>query len=550
MSLRSSLGYSLPEETARVARAAFPRGNPYLRLADALGPIFSNPDFADLYPKEGQPAEDPAQLALVTLFQFAEGLTDRQAADAVRSRINWKYALCLPLEDEGFDSTVLVEFRARLLAGGAERRLFDALLDCLKAHGFVKAGGRQRTDSTHVLAAARDLRRLECAGETLRHTLNALATAAPAWLRAWAPAEWYERYGQRLQEYRLPKGLAARQALAERIGADGRRLLDALDAPAAPAGLGRAPAVRTLRRVWLEQYHAGEPVRWRAADDLPPAARMIASPHDPDARTSRKRETAWTGYKVHLTETCDDDAPHLIVPVETTPATTPDWHLPAVIHPALAAKGPLPGEHRLDAGYGDSEVLVSSRTEHAVRVIGPVPPDNHWQARAGQGFDIAGFTINWETRRAACPQGQPSAKWAATHGQRGEPLINIRFSPAACRVCAQRAPCTTSRDGPRVLSVRPQAQHEALQAARRRQTTPEFEAEYARRAGIEGTVAQGLRVRDLRRARYAGLAKVRLQHVLTAAGLNLRRLAAWWDERPLAQTRIAPFVKLTRAAAA
>ena len=133
---------------------------------------------------KSQPAEDPAQLALVTLFQFAEGLTDRQAADAVRARIDWKYALRLPLEDTGFDSTVLVEFRARLLAGDAERRLFDTLLDCLKTHGFVKARGRQRTDSTHVLAAVRTLNRLELVGETVLFALNRLTVVAPDWLRA------------------------------------------------------------------------------------------------------------------------------------------------------------------------------------------------------------------------------------------------------------------------------------------------------------------------------------------------------------------------------
>ena len=183
MSLRSPLGYCLPDGTARVARAAFPKGNAYLRLADALGPIFHNPDFADLYSTVGQPAEDPAQLALVTLFQFAEGLTDRQAADAVRARIDWKYALALPLDDDGFDASVLVEFRARLLVGSAEQRLFEMVLTCLKEQGFVKARGKQRTDSTHVLAAIHVLNRLECVGETLRHTLNVLATAAPAWLQ-------------------------------------------------------------------------------------------------------------------------------------------------------------------------------------------------------------------------------------------------------------------------------------------------------------------------------------------------------------------------------
>src|SRR5262245_51074502 len=173
----------VPALTAQIARAAFPHGNPYLRVIDRLGPIFTDAQFADLYSKEGQPAEAPWRLALVAIFQFAEGLADRQAANAVRGRIDWKYALRLPLDDPGFDASVLCEFRGRLLAGNTERRLFDTLLAQLKAHGFVKAHGRQRTDSTHVLAAIHVLNRLECVGETLRQALNMLAVVAPAWLQ-------------------------------------------------------------------------------------------------------------------------------------------------------------------------------------------------------------------------------------------------------------------------------------------------------------------------------------------------------------------------------
>ena len=169
-------------------------GSPTRRIYDALGPIYRNPQFAHLFPKDGQPALAPAQLALVTVFQFVEGLSDRQAADAVRGRIDWKYALCLPLEDPGFDASVLVEFRSRLIARGAETLLFEALLTVLKEEQLVKPRSRQRTDSTHVLAAIHVLNRLELVGETLRHALNTLATVAPEWLRTWAPSEWFDRY--------------------------------------------------------------------------------------------------------------------------------------------------------------------------------------------------------------------------------------------------------------------------------------------------------------------------------------------------------------------
>src|SRR6266545_6829363 len=185
MSLRAPLVYVIPEQTAQVAQAAFPKGNPYMRMRDTLGPIYVNPEFAHLFPKEGRPAEAPAQLALITIMQFAEGLSDPQTADAVRSRIDWKYALALELTDPGFDASVLCEFRKRLISGNAELLLFETMLTLFREQGLIKAKGRMRTDSTHVLAAIQTLNRLECVGETLRHALNQVAAAAPDWLRSW-----------------------------------------------------------------------------------------------------------------------------------------------------------------------------------------------------------------------------------------------------------------------------------------------------------------------------------------------------------------------------
>ncbi len=204
MSLQPRDAYAVPDETVRVAQAAFHKPSVYMRMRDVLGPIYTDEAFADLFPRRGRPAESPARLALVTIMQFAEGLTDRQAADAVRSRIDWKYALGLALTDPGFDASVLSEFRTRLLGGDATLLLFERMLDQIRAHHLLKERGRVRTDATHILAAIRSVNRLECVGETLRHALNTLATVAPEWLQGWVPADWYERYGRRFEEYRLP----------------------------------------------------------------------------------------------------------------------------------------------------------------------------------------------------------------------------------------------------------------------------------------------------------------------------------------------------------
>src|ERR671921_2282639 len=172
MSLKPSQIGPVPEETARIARAAFRKGNPLLKLRDELGAIFADADFADLFPKLGQPALPPWRLALATILQFREDLPDRQAAEAVRARIDWKYLLGLELDDPGFDHSVLCEFRSRLLKGGAEERLLHELLEACQARGLLKARGRQRTDATRVLAAVRLMNRLELLGETLRAALR------------------------------------------------------------------------------------------------------------------------------------------------------------------------------------------------------------------------------------------------------------------------------------------------------------------------------------------------------------------------------------------
>src|SRR5262245_32683816 len=234
MSLKSEPVEDVPEETVRVARAAFPEASRPMQLRDHLGMVYTDDRFAALFAVRGRPAETPWRLALVTVLQFAEGLSDRQAADAVRGRIDWKYALGLALDDKGFHYSVLCEFRARLLDGGLEGVLLEELLAACRARGLLRMRGRQRTDSTHVLGALRLLNRLEQVAETVRAALDALAVADPEWLRARAPADWFERYGRRVEEYRLPQGRAVREALARQVGEDGLRLLADVFAPRRP----------------------------------------------------------------------------------------------------------------------------------------------------------------------------------------------------------------------------------------------------------------------------------------------------------------------------
>jgi len=540
----------VPDETARIARAAFPKGHPYLRLADELGSLFTDETFAALFPTHGQPAFTPWRLALVTILQFAEGLADRPAADAVRSRIDWKYVLRLELADPGFDASVLSEFRTRLIEGSAESLLLDTVLSWCREQKLLTARGRQRTDSTHVLAAVRALNRLEVVTETMRHTLNSLAVVAPDWLRRHAPPDWAARYDRRAEDDRLPASKAARETLALTIGADGYALLRAINAASTPLWLREVPAVQTLRHVWIQQYQLVEGnVQWRVADNIPPAAIFISSPYDRDAHYAKKRTTQWVGYKVHVTETCADELPHLITDVETTPGPTADGEVTPVIHAALAERALLPAIHLVDTGFLDAALLVSSREDYQVELVGPTRSDYHWQAREGTGFALAQFHVDWEQQHATCPAGHTSISWTPAVDKRTNQVIKIKFSSRDCRPCPHRSLCTRSqvKRPRRTITVRADAEFHALQAAREREGTAAFAAAYAKRAGIEGTLSRGIRTCRLRQLRYIGLVKARLGHLLTAVALNFLRLGEWFADIPRAKTRRSPFVTLMAA---
>jgi len=550
MSLRSPLAYVIPDETARVARAAFPKGTLVMQVYDALGPLFTNAQFAALFSPTGQPAEDPARLALVLVLQFLEGLSDRQAAEAVRDRIAWKYALGLELTDPGFDASVLSEFRDRLIAGQAEQLLLDSMLERLQERGLLKARGRQRTDSTHVLAAIRTLNRLTCVGETMRQALNALAAEEPDWLRQHVPTDWFDRYGRRLEDARLPRAKTARAALGATIGADGFWLLTLLEHPDTPVALRSLPEVHILRRIWWQQYYAPQSdtsVRWRDDDDTPPPGQLIHSPYDIEARYSTKRDLSWVGYKTHLSETCDDDAPNVITHVLTTEGTAPDDTMTAAIHAALAAKQLLPAEHLVDAGYTSAKLLVDSRNSHQIELVGQVAADPSWQARTEGAYAVATFQIDWDAQVVTCPEGKTSCYWRPQTGPNGREEIQVRFAVSDCRSCEGRPQCTKAQDTPRSMTILAQEPFLALQAARQRQSTPEFKAVYALRAGCESTISQGVRAFDLRRSRYRGLAKTALQQLLTAMAMTLVRVITWLDDPKPTPARKGRFAALAPA---
>ncbi len=550
-----------------------------VEVRDRLGQWLADEDFAAAFGVRGRPGWAPSRLALVTVLQRAERLTDRLAAEAVRARLDWKYLLGLPLDDPGFDHTVLAEFRAKVASAGLEQVALDALLAKLAAGGLVRAGGKQRTDSAHVVAAVAALNRLELAGESVRAAAEALAAAHPGWLaQRICVSDWARRYGTPLTSWRPPASRAKQDELAIASARDGYALLEAAYDSSAPAWLRELPAAGVLRRVLLQNYtrtiteDGREVIRRREkepeGDGLPPGHLRLASPYDTDARRGVKREEFWLGCKLHVSETCDDPPPcsccperparpaagradepgrsraggrehdkdcaapafpNLITHVATTDATVPDSQMTGAIDDDLAGKSLAPGRHYLDSGYLSAALVVAERARHGIALIGPLLADTSAQARAGAGYARADFTIDYDTRTVTCPRGKTSASWTPCT-QNGKDAIVATFSAGDCGPCPARALCTTGKR--RQLSLLPPGLAEAQAAARAAERTLSFQAGYARRAGVEGTMHQAAS-HGARRARYRGLPKTRLDHTYMACALNLLRLHAYWTGTPL-----------------
>ncbi len=552
-------------------------------IRDRLGQWLADEDFAVAFGIRGRPGWAPSRLALVTVLQRAEKLTDRLAAEAVRARLDWKYLLGLSLDDPGFDHTVLAEFRGKVAEAALEQVVLDALLERLVSAGLVKAGGKQRTDSTHVVAAVAALNRLELAGESVRAAVEALAAAHPAWLaeRICVP-DWSRRYGTPMTAWRPPASQAKQDELAIAYARDGYALLEAVYAESSPAWLRELPAAGVLRRVLVQNYtrtitgNGREVIKRREkepeGDGLPPGHARIASPYDLDARWGVKRDTFWLGYKLHVTETCDDQPrcgcpgdgrtgrrghhkdcaapafPNLITHVATTDATVTDNQMTSVIDDELAGKTLAPGRHYLDSGYLSAALLVSEAARHGIALIGPLLADTSAQARAGAGYARADFAADYDSQTVTCPQGKTSASWTPCT-QRGKDAIVATFSPDDCGPCPARSLCTTSGRNRRQLTVPPRGLAEAQAAARAAETTIGFQADYARRAGVEGTMHQAAS-HGARRARYRGLPKTRLDHVYMACALNLLRLHAYWTGTPLDRRRTSHLARLELGLAA
>jgi len=515
MSLQWELSRDVPEDTATVGRAIFKEGHPYRQLGDRFEQLLPEEDlFRPMYAETGRGAISPLLLSLVTVFQMLEKLADRYAAEMVVARIDWKYALHLPLLYSGFHFTDLYAFRVRLLEHGEERLVFERILAKLKVLGLIKQRGKMRTDSTHILAVVQRLTQLELVTECLRVAVEATAEVALEWLDQTLPPAFVEVYSMRQREYGLSDA-KVKHRLAQ-AAKDGYWFLAQVER-SAPQAVQQLPEVEVLRTVLQQQFPSGP--------DGPPAKRptgrdVIETPHESEARRAVKREQSWVGYKMQVTETCDENAPHLIVDLEPTEALANDSPELRNVQARLEKQGTLPGEQQVDQGYMSGENLVKS-AELGIQLLGVPLGDT----QGPPGFRQADFQIDEVAQQATCPDGQKSATWSARAHPAGEPpTIQIRFESKTCQQCQFWGVCTHSLQG-RSLTLHPY--RAALQARRAEAKTEAFRERLHLRAGIEATISELTRGHQMRRARYRGRAKLRLQAYFTATAVNLKRVLRW-----------------------
>ncbi len=591
MCLKPQVLPPIPDDTRRLAQQLFPPHHVLRLIGDEYADLLQDEDFADLYSHTGQPALSPAHLALITVLQAREHCSDRIAVEMVRFRIDWKYALHLPLEYAGFDASVLCEFRRRLVEHEATRRIFDAFLQRLEAKGWLSGRKTQRTDSLAVLGAIRQLNRLELVMETLRLALEAMARQDAAWLAQHTPSVWGDTYGQWTQSERIvkgtgPRGLAETQERLLQTGLDGFMLLQAVEDAHTPAKIRCLPAVTLLRQVWSQQYRWVQGVSQIEVIELPASEQLcqhmnmkrlqntateatgpdvpnvptsagaqsaqsaqsgaqielcnhasrsveerrelIDNPHDPQARFATKRNQSWTGYKLHLTETAGEEAPALITDVAVVPA--PSYDALALAVDAIQERleqRSLLPQTQLADANYVDGATLVGSARRQVQLLGPVAADNSSALHKAPGFGVEHFELDFDHQQARCPQGQWAIRWHQ-QSRADNPRQEMVVISWDKAVC-RHCPQRIACLGPgqRPRTLKVSAQYPQLVARRQEQTTQAFQEQYRRRAGIEATFSHLVNAHGARRTPYRGEAKTELHYLALASALNLERVVAW-----------------------
>jgi len=510
MSVCACLHPEIPDEIRIWGERQLASDTPYRVIGEQLFSFLPEDELSAMYASGGRSSINPVLLSFVTIFQYLEDIPDRVAALWVKTRLDWKYALHLPLDDGGFHYADLCNFRKRLLLHGKESLIFEELLKKIEALGFLKKRGSQRTDSTHVLAVVRQLSRLENLSEGLRMALKGVEEADAAFYQAKLPALYREHWSKPLNDYQRTD--AERKAALERVGQDIHWLLGFLKTNR--ESFLRFPELQVLQTLFSQHFT----LRAQAVSlkkETAPGKEKIQSPHDPEARYSTKRGTGWTGYKVHITETANEKGEvNFVTDVTTTNACERDSETLPQIQEQLEERSLTPEEHFGDKGYTTGDNLASSQSK-GIKLMGEVStPENHGR------FTAEDFLIDFQAETARCPAGCTSCSWRVFESGKHQGSVEIKFGNQ-CQDCPLKAQCTSAKHG---RKLRLQRHYPLLKARREEGKTETFKQAMKRRPPVEGTLSELVRAHGLRKSRHRGFTKTHLHHLMKGAALNLKRL--------------------------
>jgi transposase len=518
MSLKTRFPTEIPEATRALVEPLLAEESVYRLIGQEVEQMVGDEEFETMYAEEGRPAVNAVLLALITVFQFLEKVPDRAAAMLAVMRLDWKYALRQEVNWSGFHYSDLCNFRKRLLAHGREGVVFERIVAYLRERGYVKAGGKQRTDSTHIVGQVMALSRLELVWETIRVALNALISADAPWVLKWLPSSFVEVYSVRRSDYRL-KDCEVAPAL-QKAGEEGQWLVSQVMTTGRQALQG-LPELALLRRVLDEQYAPDEAGQLQTRPPGQVTGDVITSPHDPSARYGNKGRHEWIGYKLHVTETLDEDwGARFITDVTLTEAFIQDNTPVKDIQQRLIDRQVPPAQQYVDQGYMSGANLQAS-LDQSIDLRGFIRDGN---VTRPEGFRLSDFSVDVANRQATCPAGQAATRWSPLNSP-SNPLSAFQVSfGKQCQVCPFFGPnrCTDKPTGRTITLSR---HHDLIQARRAESKTEAFHLEMHQRAAVEGTISELVRAHAARRSRYRGLRKNHLQATFTAAATNLKRLA-------------------------
>jgi hypothetical protein len=502
------------------------------------------PELEKMYCEDnGRPGVNPVRLAATTILQFMERLPDREASERVSCDIRWRVALDMDLDEEGFDPTVLVRFRERLLQHGKESVGFNAALEAMREAGYLRKSKRGRVDSTHVLGLVAKMSRLECVREAIRLALEALEPVERL-SRPEVWPQWWERYVETRPDYKATKDVL--RLKMKQAGHDAEAMLSWVEV--LPEEARKIKDLEVLRRVFDENFERVDGVLIDRPCQ-PPGA--VHNPNDPDVQWSckgkkgQKDRKEWTGYKAHVAETVEDEPREkgeptrgVITAMVTQDAIASDKAALPVVEKAMEAVGvEIPEVTYADAGYSSGAELARAQ-EEGRELKAPVQPS--CPERDGR-YPVEEFDVSVENRTAKCPAGQEATNFSRiTDGTTGKVECRIEWKDSVCQACEKKAECLGKGQTHRTLRVG--EHHDRVQARRREQGTSEFKQDMRHRNGIEGTISELARGYGLRRCRYRGQAKARLQNFFIGAACDIKRWfrRVTWETRQAAERALSP----------